>query len=582
MVAAARAAAGQPGGWRERAALPFLDAAHALQCAAAGAEEEEEADARDAALQAAPATAGEADVRERAFTRFFVRSNATTFCAAGGLMLLGSVSMLYNCYSLVLSAAEPPALDDLPMYSGNTLRSLQLFSLQPGDDTDRTVPLMSLPWADVQQSTRLYCALFCACVLPFQLLYMAASLRLAGGRVPMRYNTLFGLCSAVEALDRVAVDAAVYSSTGLLLLWPLSLTTVCNALCFVLLLRSGPFTRPSLVVAYHALRMLCDVAFVLRLKPGLLLTRAALGYHVQAAGNIVAIAQAWSRNARMRAAFAAERKARSPAEAAAEEAAAAAEAAEAASHAQRRQLEVAVVAEANLTNELVVGVLMLLGAMASVGNMRRHALARDKWPEPSELGINAPLLTGARMWPLADPAAPPFPPTDVSWEAVRDGAAVMERISCVLLAPLYGVFLLAAVALRARRLPLALYEPLLATISAVEIASFSVGDILAARASGAAMEYAPFGPQIITAIMIVWMGSVGGPFRPPVIRSLLAFKAAAVAAPLLVARRPLQLLRNPGSASLLAACALNAALAKRRVDRLCARALLAAKGAKAD
>jgi hypothetical protein len=223
---------------------------------------------------------------------------------------------------------------------------------------------------------------------------------------------------------------------------------------------------------------------------------------------------------------------------------------------------VAALAATNVSYHMVVSFLLFLGHVYYCITAF-WLLRQPQWPNSSKLGSQAALLAQARLWPLADPAAPPRAPIDIPWSAVAACIRLLAKTSLVLLTPVYVMMLAGATALMRRRLPLALYEPLFAGGMAVEMLSFAATDAAVVLATGCICEWAPLGPGLIQAVGMLVMDR-HGPFTARTMRALFTLKAATLILPPLLARRPRILMQNAHYAAQLAMLALNAALAGRR------------------
>jgi len=183
--------------------------------------------------------------------------------------------------------------------------AMQLHSLPSGEP----IALSSVPWPVVTAYTRQWCIWYSLTIVPAQALYFLSGMRLFFGYPPLLYDTLFYIVSLVDATICFSVEVQVMRATGALFVWPHTPSAIISGICFSALFASGPFTKAWLVATYMTVRAFFTYACVVVYKPGLLLTRASIPYHVQAVGLFYAIMVAWQRNAKVRADFEAERRA---------------------------------------------------------------------------------------------------------------------------------------------------------------------------------------------------------------------------------------------------------------------------------
>ena len=180
-----------------------------------------------------------------------------------------------------------------------------------------------------------------------------------------------------------------------------------------------------------------------------------------------------------------------------------------------------------------------------------------------ELGVNARALAETRLWPLWDANAPSFSPTEVPWEVVTRCTRIQVAFSLFLLTPVYAAAIWAAYLLAKRRLPLRLYEPILAGGAMLDLLSYALTEILIISSTGAVIEWPSFGPGLAYAAGIALLQR-HGPFTSRVMRTLLLTKMASVALPLLLARRPAVMLRNVATMAQICAVAYSFSPTRRR------------------
>ena len=296
---AAKAEAAREGGWREKAAVPFIQAAVDLLSAEIAPETGDVA-----AEEAVAEAAAEAAQEEERFVVFMSLRNTNNRLITSVLTVLGNVMVFGNCLKLVLLRDAPPSVESLRgLSAGRLILAARLYPADGGPPFSPT----EVAWPAVVTHVRQWLLFDTLCVFPANLVLLRFALRLRRGVVCLPERTLV-LLECLDLLSFVAVQLQVWRATGgALLMYSLSEVTVLQVIFTQFLFWRGPY-RKGTVRFYFVLRCLAMSIGALLLRPSILLTAAGLPISLHVLSMAFSAARAGARERLCRAEYEASKK----------------------------------------------------------------------------------------------------------------------------------------------------------------------------------------------------------------------------------------------------------------------------------
>jgi hypothetical protein len=264
--------------------------------------------APDLAPGALPSSAlAEDEAEERAYDAFLMAENRSMWQATSVLGLLGAVMYVVQAVRQVAWRDDWPSPHDLavslPMLEATALRRPAWVR-----DAARVVRPRDVPWPAVRRATAVYVAYSALVLIPAYVTLVM----LAWRKVVPRWRhapTHFVLLAVTDTISFQVCDALVFHACGAVPEYPVDVPMFVRALGALITVQRG-MARPEVMRVVFAHRTLCHVGALVATGHGrVLLTNYA--YAANAAVWLYCTVTVGARERKLRAAFAAQRRARS-------------------------------------------------------------------------------------------------------------------------------------------------------------------------------------------------------------------------------------------------------------------------------